>query len=78
VWNFDFNDTTYSTGRMFLGTYNFVETDETTVEWDDLTISELLPPNPGMRLGGSEIAAAYIGTQPLVAAYLGSAEVPVP
>lgn len=78
VWNIDINDATYTTGRMFLGLYNFEEPDEATIEWDDLTINELLPPNPGLRLGGDALVAAYVGAQPLAASYIGATEIPVP
>lgn len=78
TWGIDTTDATYTSGRIFLGCYNGADETEVTVTWDDLSILELVPPDPGLRLGGLPLVGAYVGAAPLIACYVGDVELPVP
>ncbi len=80
TWDIDVLDSTYlSAGRMYVGLYNGT-TGGTTVIWDDYTMTELLPPDPGIRVAGSfdPVVALNVGAEPVVAAYKGTVPIVVP
>lgn len=79
TWKMDVLDTTYTTGRVFLGVYNN-STVATTIDWDTFRLEELVPPPPGIRVLGNTapISAAYVGTEPMTAAFYGTEPIVIP
>lgn len=81
-WQFDATDATYTAaGRMFLTLWNDADTVTVEGDWDDLTITEILPPDPGIRVGSSieYLEALYVGDHQVIeAVYQGEVEIPVP
>ena len=80
-WRFDATDATYATGRILLSLWNENLEGEVVGDWDDFTATEILPPDPGIRVGTSleYLDALYVGDhQAVEAAYQGETAIPVP
>jgi hypothetical protein len=83
TWKIDITENTpayTAPGRLYLGLINFGVGSTATVEWDDFTLTEILPPDPGIRVAASfdPIVALNVGVEPVVACYQGSTPIVVP
>lgn len=65
-------------GRIMLSCWNNDAAEACTIEWDDLRVEEILPPEPGVHVADSALSAIYGGDRAVVAAYLGDQSLPVP
>jgi hypothetical protein len=78
VWLLDGTDTTYTSGQVYLGGANNDAHEAVTFAWDDFSLLELLPPPAGMYIDNTAIVGLNVGTVPVVAAYQGTVEIPIP
>lgn len=79
-YQLDWTDDSYgAAGRIFVGMTNDGVNAGRAV-FDSFTLTEILPADPGINLGGSidEIVGLYVGAEPVVAAYIGTTPVVVP
>lgn len=76
-WKIDATDATYASGKIFVGTYNNNAFDTITLDWDDLHLLEILPPDPGFRVASEPVVDIKIGAVDVVTAYMGGVELPV-
>lgn len=79
LWKMDVIDTAYTSGRLFIGTWN--NDDNVTpsvVDFDNFHAEEILPPPAGIYAPDAVLEALYIGDAPVVTAYRGETEIVVP
>jgi hypothetical protein len=79
LWKIDVTDASYTSGRLFLGTWN--NDDDVTpsvVDFDEFHATEVLPPPAGIYLPEALIVGLNIGDEPVVGAYRGDDAIAVP
>jgi hypothetical protein len=78
TWNIDVTDTTYTSGRTGLSTFDNDAHNNIEVSWDDFRLAELLPAEPGINMPEGATVAVQVGTYPVVQCFVGAVEIPVP